>query len=154
MSNKTQLQANNLRLNTFINRINIAKDIAASLPEAGADVEFWDGSFSGDLEPLGYTLRFYNTLTNEGLVMYSIDEGSSWVDLYGILELSGIEQIMFRCSKTSSGSIVAYGILESNKLDLILSGMPGGITESLNLILTEDVSDIAIYQDIGNFGGQ
>lgn len=40
MSNKTQLQANNLRLNTFINRINIAKDIAASLPEAGADVEF------------------------------------------------------------------------------------------------------------------
>lgn len=39
MSNKTQLQANNLRLNAFINRINAAKDIAASLPEAGADVE-------------------------------------------------------------------------------------------------------------------
>lgn len=86
--------------------------------------------------------------------MYSIDEGSSWVDLYGILRLSGIEQIMFRCSNTSSGSVVAYGILESSKLDLSLSGVPGGITESLNLILTEDISDIAIYQRIDNFGGQ
>lgn len=39
MSNKTQLQANNLMLNTFINRINAAKDVAASLPEAGSGLE-------------------------------------------------------------------------------------------------------------------
>ena len=36
MSNKTQLQANNLMLNTFVRRINAAKDVAASLPEAGS----------------------------------------------------------------------------------------------------------------------
>jgi hypothetical protein len=35
MSNKTQLQANNLRLNTFINRINVVKDIVVALPDAG-----------------------------------------------------------------------------------------------------------------------
>ena len=59
MSNKTQLQANNLMLNTFINRINAVKDIAASLPEAGADVEFWDGSFSGEISVLdGYKITF------------------------------------------------------------------------------------------------
>ena len=52
MSNKSQLKINNLMLNTFINRINAAKDIAASLPDAGADVEFWDGSFSREISVL------------------------------------------------------------------------------------------------------
>ena len=35
MSNKTQLQINNTSLDSYIDRVNAAKDIAASLPEAG-----------------------------------------------------------------------------------------------------------------------
>lgn len=36
MSNKTQLQTNNTALDALITRVNVAKDIAASLPEAGS----------------------------------------------------------------------------------------------------------------------
>ena len=35
MSNKTQLQTNNTKLDALITRVNAAKDTAASLPEAG-----------------------------------------------------------------------------------------------------------------------
>jgi hypothetical protein len=35
MSNKTQLQTNNTKLDALITRVNAAKDVAASLPEAG-----------------------------------------------------------------------------------------------------------------------
>ena len=44
MSNKTQLQTNNAALDSYIARINAAKDIAASLPEAG-------GGGGASLEP-------------------------------------------------------------------------------------------------------
>lgn len=62
MSNKTQLQTNNTALDALITRVNAAKDVAASLPEAGAGgggartvsvtvnnqssrlVHYWDGS--------------------------------------------------------------------------------------------------------------
>ncbi len=37
MSNKTQLQTNNTTLDYLISRVNAAKDVAASLPEAGGD---------------------------------------------------------------------------------------------------------------------
>lgn len=43
MSNKTQLQTNNTALDALITRVNAAKDIAASLPDAG-------GSGGGDVE--------------------------------------------------------------------------------------------------------
>ena len=36
MSNKTQLQTNNTKLDALITRVNSAKDTAASLPEAGS----------------------------------------------------------------------------------------------------------------------
>lgn len=39
MSNKTQLQTNNVNLDALITRVNAAKDTAASLPEAGGSVE-------------------------------------------------------------------------------------------------------------------
>ena len=35
MSNKTQLQTNNANLDALITRVNAAKDVAASLPDAG-----------------------------------------------------------------------------------------------------------------------
>jgi len=61
MSNKTQLQTNNTALDALITRVNAAKDVAASLPEAGggggattvsvtvnnqssSEVYYWDSS--------------------------------------------------------------------------------------------------------------
>ena len=40
MSNKTQLQTNNTALDGYITRINAAKDLASSLPEAGGGEGF------------------------------------------------------------------------------------------------------------------
>lgn len=51
MSNKTQLQTNNTTLDGYIARINAAKDVAASLPEAGGSggsVEAWSGVIQSD----------------------------------------------------------------------------------------------------------
>jgi hypothetical protein len=39
MSNKTQLQTNNASLDSYIARVNAAKNVAASLPEAGGSGE-------------------------------------------------------------------------------------------------------------------
>ena len=53
MSNKTQLQTNNTTLDGYITRINAAKEVAASLPEAGGS-----GS-SGDIETCTVTINCY-----------------------------------------------------------------------------------------------
>lgn len=42
MSNKTQLQTNNTNLDALITRVNAAKDVATSLPEAGSGGENLD----------------------------------------------------------------------------------------------------------------
>ena len=51
MSNKTQLQTNNTNLDSLITRVNAAKDVAASLPEAGG------GGSSGGVEMCTVTLK-------------------------------------------------------------------------------------------------
>lgn len=51
MSNKTQLQTNNTNLDALITRVNAAKDVAASLPEAGGSgggVETFDLELQSD----------------------------------------------------------------------------------------------------------
>lgn len=49
MSNKTQLQTNNEALDGYINRINAAKQVAATLPESELDLTFYlDGTISGE----------------------------------------------------------------------------------------------------------
>jgi hypothetical protein len=63
MSNKTQLQINNTALDGYIARINAAKDVAASLPEAGggsselryATGEFTCSSTGATVTGLGFT---------------------------------------------------------------------------------------------------
>ena len=48
MSNKIQLQTNNDNLDALITRVNAAKDVAASLPEAGGgSIEVWTGTVYG-----------------------------------------------------------------------------------------------------------
>ena len=53
MSNKQQLQTNNTALDALITRVNAAKDVAASLPEAG-------GSGGGSVETCIVTLSLSN----------------------------------------------------------------------------------------------
>lgn len=64
MSNKTQLQTNNTTLDGYIARINAAKEVAASLPEAG-------GSSGGSVETITITCT---TLPDPGTVIYYMDE--------------------------------------------------------------------------------
>ena len=52
MSNKTQLQTNNTALDALITRVNAAKNIAASLPEAG-------GGSGGSIETCTVTIMPY-----------------------------------------------------------------------------------------------
>jgi hypothetical protein len=82
MSNKTQLQTNNTALDALITRVNAAKDVAASLPEAGSG-----GSSGGSVETcflnvvagsmakFAYTSidenNLITTVTKEGLAMLS-----------------------------------------------------------------------------------
>ena len=63
MSNKTQLQTNNSALDGYIARINAAKEVAASLPEAG-------GGGSSSIETVNIT---YSDLPDPGATVYYID---------------------------------------------------------------------------------
>lgn len=62
MSNKTQLQTNNADLQSLIDRINAAKDTAASLPEAGG---------GGSLETCTVSLRIDGPTMTDSLVYYT-----------------------------------------------------------------------------------
>jgi hypothetical protein len=62
MSNKTQLQTNNTNLQSLIDRINAAKDTAASLPEAGG---------GGSLETCTVSLRLDGPTMKDSLVYYT-----------------------------------------------------------------------------------
>lgn len=79
MSNKTQLQTNNTNLDTLITRVNAAKDVAASLPEAGpegdesSNIDGWSGVIekAGVLGSAGRYVVHYvdSTLTHNWFMM-------------------------------------------------------------------------------------
>lgn len=78
MSNKTQLQTNNTALDGYIARINAAKEVAASLPDAGG------GSSGGTLET--YTLYCLSGAATEGrYVVYSTLDSSGNI-ISGVME--------------------------------------------------------------------
>lgn len=62
MSNKTILQTNNTDLQSLIDRVNTAKDTAASLPEAGG---------GGSLETCTVSLRIDGPTITDSLVYYT-----------------------------------------------------------------------------------
>lgn len=69
MSNKTQLQTNNTALDALITRVNAAKDVAASLPEAGSGggggVEGWSGIITPELVfPNSLTVHYTDSCMN------------------------------------------------------------------------------------------
>lgn len=68
MSNKTQLQTNNTALDALITRVNAAKDVAASLPEAG-------GGSSGGAANDCFAVQF----TQQGLYeILPFESGMTW----------------------------------------------------------------------------
>jgi hypothetical protein len=70
MSNKTQLQTNNTNLQSFIDRVNAAKDIAASLPEASGGLDI-NGIikeyqvYAGENISAGDFVEFINAITTQ-----------------------------------------------------------------------------------------
>lgn len=93
MSNKTQLQTNNTALDALITRVNAAKDVAASLPEASGsggggtmtvsvtvynqstrEVHYWDGSQQNRTVAAGIT-ETVNALN--GVLTYQQEMGTT-----------------------------------------------------------------------------
>lgn len=72
MSNKEKLQTNNDTLDALISRVNAAKDIAASLPEAGGG-----GSGGGNSETVIGAVAQNGPLGVEGGVYYVDGNGAS-----------------------------------------------------------------------------
>jgi hypothetical protein len=84
MSNKTQLQTNNTNLDALITRVNAAKDVAASLPEAGS------GS-GGSVETCNVTVvSNENATKGQDLDYFNIDYSKSRLSMW---KLSGSEVI-------------------------------------------------------------
>lgn len=76
MSNKTQLQTNNTALDSLISRVNAAKDVAASLPDAGgsgggnSNIKNVNVTGNFDYDHLWYSKLDENTQT----ISYIFDE--------------------------------------------------------------------------------
>jgi hypothetical protein len=71
MSNKTQLQTNNTALDALITRVNAAKEVAASLPEAGS---------GGDVETCTVTLNYQRL--SLGAVVYTTPDGAGYMNSF------------------------------------------------------------------------
>lgn len=79
MSNKTRLQTNNTTLDGYIARVNTAKDVAASLPDAGnggsggGSVETCTVMFGNDAPPLLEPATIYYTNGNMASATHEFD---------------------------------------------------------------------------------
>lgn len=71
MSNKTQLQTNNTTLDSYIARINAAKETAASLPEAGSG----DSGGGASVETCTVTINNYSGECFSGIIATVIEGG-------------------------------------------------------------------------------
>ena len=114
MSNKTQLQTNNASLDGYISRIQAAKEVAATLPEAGGVVELPD-------------------LTNEG----------STSDLLSGKELIDQEGKIITGSMSNNGTITSTMDGINIKSVSIPEGYTSGGTVSLDNTIDNEVNDQA-----------
>lgn len=87
MSNKTQLQTNNTALDGYIARINAAKEVAASLPEAGSG-----GSGSGSSADIKtctisgfHSSPVHYTTVENGEIVYKTETLSTYTDKITVL---------------------------------------------------------------------
>jgi hypothetical protein len=105
MSNKTQLQTNNTNLQSFIDRINAAKDTAASLPEAGG---------GGSLETCTVSLRIDGPTMGDTLVYYTNENQELATETFK-------SSITIKCLKNSiiSTSNGGVGVNTSGSLEVL-----------------------------------
>ena len=106
MSNKTQLQTNNTSLDGYIARINAAKEVAASLPEAG-------GSGGGSVETCIVRLSFTDFMSHDppGCTIYC-----TFLDSTGVINSVGVTNTDFNGIDVDNvliGSIV-YVVMTSS----------------------------------------
>lgn len=107
MSNKTQLQTNNADLQSLIDRINTAKDTAASLPEAG-------GGGGGSLETCTVSLRIDGPTMGDTLVYYTNENQELATETFK-------SSITIKCLKNSIISINngGMGVNTSGSLEVL-----------------------------------
>lgn len=97
MSNKTQLQTNNTALDALITRVNAAKDVAASLPEAGGgSIATTSVTVSGEFT------KVYATTYTGGEISYSEHHSD-----YDVIDVS-ITNVV----SGSSLVVIAYGSID------------------------------------------
>ena len=115
MSNKTQLQTNNTALDALITRVNAAKDVAASLPEAS------DGSGSVPIvETCAITFNYSSTST---MILSSI--------CYTKLSDNGPEVVNLIANEFNSASILLENVI-CNTLILAYMEEGGSITYEMS----------------------
>lgn len=119
MSNKTQLQTNNTALDGYIARINAAKDVAASLPEAGsgggASMETCTVTLSDDLS----RTTWYYTDSNMTLQTHN-NSGSIVVP---------INTLIFYMIEGPFGDIIPYAVANGN-ITHIINNMSLGVVHA------------------------
>lgn len=83
MTNKTQLQTNNTNLDSLISKINAAKNVAASLPEAGSggggSIELCTVTITMDGPPTDEII--YYTNGSSGLMQVGIAGGNNTIEV-------------------------------------------------------------------------
>lgn len=100
MLNKTQLQTNNTALDGYIARINAAKDVAASLPEAGSG-----GGSGGGLETVTIS------------VSCTVEPGTEICYIDGSLTYIRTPVVSYTEYNVLKGSILAMLAYPANTLD-------------------------------------
>jgi hypothetical protein len=99
VSNKSQLQTNNTALDSLITRVNAAKDVAASLPEAGGelvtktvDVSVYRGSLSWctytKLDTNGNMVAVYQALSGTDVSIAGCVVGTTFTLSYSAMEFT------------------------------------------------------------------
>lgn len=109
MSNKSQLQTNNNKLDALITRVNAAKDVAASLPEAGSG-----GGGSGSLETCQINLSVsggvcsYINATGSGISQMGAGAAAITVPKNSIIIITGANGSLIQYSANAE-QITRYG---------------------------------------------
>jgi hypothetical protein len=141
MSNKTQLQTNNAALDSYITRINAAKDVAASLPEAGgASVDtctiVFDSKYNDALHAVPAVLSVYEN----GVIQPYIYDGWTLKDVTvsnvvcsSLIVLENISNLFTYDSNSmkASGGAEVLQMNSSNKYVILRAPSTAGATGTI-----------------------
>lgn len=139
MSNKTQLQTNNTALDTLITRVNAAKDVAASLPEAG-------GGSGGGTQTYSITVDASSLSKSIDLnvlvVSYTKPDGTAVEDA---LCITGIYTQTY--NDVGAGLFIIYDAMEKATLIMTPVSYSAGVTMSVSLANLANIAAFNVYGD-------